>query len=202
MSSVLKNQRKSQIPREIKGWSWGAFFMTWIWGISNNTKFAFWVFCPVLGLTVPFILGFKGKQWAWQNNHWPSVEAFNKTQWRWGFFGFLFWLGMIALTLIIYFAVFFSFHQLPPYKMALQHVQQAPKITALLGKPIQAKYYLHGKFEVTPTSGHVQMKIPIYGPKGHAKLYVRAYKENGSWQLYRLIVSQKGVRINLIHPDI
>jgi len=29
------------LPPEIKGWNWGAFWLTWIWGIRNRTWIAF-----------------------------------------------------------------------------------------------------------------------------------------------------------------
>ena len=28
------------VPLEIKGWSWGAFFLTWVWGIGNRVWLA------------------------------------------------------------------------------------------------------------------------------------------------------------------
>lgn len=31
----------SVIPPEIRGWSWGAFLLNWIWGIGNSVFVAF-----------------------------------------------------------------------------------------------------------------------------------------------------------------
>ena len=44
------------VPAEIRGWSWGAFFLTWIWGVGNNTYRAFWMFCPFVNLVFWFVL--------------------------------------------------------------------------------------------------------------------------------------------------
>jgi hypothetical protein len=71
------------VPEEVKGWSWGAFTLTWIWGIGNNVWTALLVFVPVVGLVMYFVLGLKGREWAWKAKHWDSVEHFKKTQRTW-----------------------------------------------------------------------------------------------------------------------
>ncbi|VFS51713.1 hypothetical protein [Budvicia aquatica] len=52
----------AEIPAEIRGWNWGAFFLHWIWGIGNNTFIAFLVFIPFVNLVMPFVLGAKGNE--------------------------------------------------------------------------------------------------------------------------------------------
>ena len=69
-----------QVPDEIKGWSWGAFFLNWIWAIGNKTWIGFLVFVPFVGFIFLFVLGSKGREWAWKNKDWESVEHFNKVQ--------------------------------------------------------------------------------------------------------------------------
>jgi len=69
------------IPDEIKGWNWGAFLMSWIWGIGNSVWIA--LLAMILGLIMSIILGIKGNEWAWQNKTWNSVEHFKKTQRTW-----------------------------------------------------------------------------------------------------------------------
>jgi hypothetical protein len=90
------------IPGEIRGWSWGAFMFSWIWGIFNSTWLSF------LAFIVPFwqfVLGAKGKAWAWQNKRWDSIEHFKNTQKTWDLWGkilFFIWLaGMIIWVLIL-----------------------------------------------------------------------------------------------------
>lgn len=39
------------------------------------------------------VLGFKGREWAWKNKHWDSLEHFNRVQRRWSLWG-------IILTLV------------------------------------------------------------------------------------------------------
>ena len=100
---------KGAIPEEIKEWNWGAFLLTWIWGIGNKV----WVALaglvsllpiPLAGLAVAIVLGIKGNEWAWQCKKWESVEQFRHRQriWMyWGIAGFLapfvFILGWILI---------------------------------------------------------------------------------------------------------
>lgn len=98
-------------PAELAGWNWGAFFFTWIWGIGHNVWLSLLVFLPVLNVIMPFVLGFKGNEWAWQHKKYASVEAFKKTEntWKkWGFglliFIILFYVVMIGAALTTFWA--------------------------------------------------------------------------------------------------
>lgn len=94
----------SNVPPEILKWNWGAFLLNWIWGIGNRTFIAFLCFVPFLGPIMPFVLGFKGSEWAWKNKRWESVEAFKKTQRRWAIVGLILWgsvIGLIALSILV-----------------------------------------------------------------------------------------------------
>jgi len=90
---------QASVPRELGEWNWGGFLLTWIWGIGNNVWWSFLVFIPYLGFMVmPWVLAFKGNQWAWQSRHWDSVEHFKRVQHTWAMWG----LGItIAVTLLL-----------------------------------------------------------------------------------------------------
>lgn len=75
------------IPASARGLSWGGFLLNWIWGMFNNTWLALLALLPVANLIVPFWLLFKGRELAWQNKRWQSVEHFNRVQRRWGIAG-------------------------------------------------------------------------------------------------------------------
>jgi hypothetical protein len=98
----------SKAPPEISGWNWGAFFLTWIWGIGNNVWIAFVALCGLLpyvgwiiSLVMAIILGVRGNEWAWQNKRWDSIEHFQKTQRTWMWWG----LGMLLLQIALIAAV-------------------------------------------------------------------------------------------------
>jgi len=99
----------SPIPEGIRGWSWGAFLLNFIWAIANKTWVGLLTLIPILGWIMPFVLGFKGREWAWENNKWDSVEHFNRVQNRWSYWAvvitvlpvvFLFSLAFIGPMLI------------------------------------------------------------------------------------------------------
>ena len=37
----------STVPEAVKGWNWGAFALTWIWGICSKVWLALLVFIPI-----------------------------------------------------------------------------------------------------------------------------------------------------------
>jgi len=91
------------LPDGIKGWSWGAFFFNWVWAIGNKTWIGLLAFIPYVGFIMAFILGFKGREWAWQNKHWENVEHFNHVQKLWSIWALV--LFVLALLLGIILAV-------------------------------------------------------------------------------------------------
>ncbi len=85
------------IPPEIQGWNWGAFWLSWIWGIGNNVMIA------LLAFIVPFwniYLGLKGNELAWRNKQWESVEHFKQVQKKWAVWGLGLFIATMALTCV------------------------------------------------------------------------------------------------------
>jgi hypothetical protein len=73
----------SKIPDGVQGWSWGAFFLNWIWAIGNRTWIGLLALIPLVGFLVALWLGFKGREMAWKNARWESLEHFNRVQAAW-----------------------------------------------------------------------------------------------------------------------
>lgn len=87
----------SPVPPEIQGWNWGAFLLSWIWGLGNSVMIA------LLALIIPFwsiYLGIKGNELAWQNKRWDSVEHFKQVQSKWTRWGLIVVGGLIALSCV------------------------------------------------------------------------------------------------------
>ena len=74
---------KDTLPDGIKGWSWGAFLLNWIWAIGNRTWIGLLALIPYVGFGVAIWLGIKGREMAWANGQWQSVEHFNRVQKKW-----------------------------------------------------------------------------------------------------------------------
>ena len=104
-SNIQNNSGQGKLaalPPQLYGWNWGAFFLTWIWGIGNHTTIAFLTWIPIANFVMIFMLGAKGNEWAWQNKRWNSTEHFKKVQKLWAIWGFiLFVLGMLFLSIVI-----------------------------------------------------------------------------------------------------
>ena len=77
----------AQIPAEVRGWNWGAFFLGWIWGVSHRVWIALLELIPYVGIVMAFVLGAKGNEWAWTSKRWDSVEHFKRTQRKWAYAG-------------------------------------------------------------------------------------------------------------------
>ncbi len=88
----------SVVPEEVKGWSWGAFLLTWIWGIFNGVWVSLLMFVPFVNLVMWFVLAAKGREWAWRNKKWDSVEHFKETQKTWAIVGVV--IASIGIILI------------------------------------------------------------------------------------------------------
>lgn len=95
------------IPPEIKGWNWGAAGIPTVWGVYHLSIFTVLAFIPVISWFWWIVMGIKGNEWAWRNITWESVEAFQKSQARWKFWGMLGILLRMA-PLIIFIGFFIA----------------------------------------------------------------------------------------------
>ena len=94
-------------PAGVKGWSWGAFFLNWIWAVFNKTWVGLACFIPVVGLFFTFYLGFKGRELAWRNKRWDSLERFNRVQRLWSVWALSLVL-LVALAFVYVFMISFG----------------------------------------------------------------------------------------------
>ena len=102
MDNMSGQGNVSTVPSEIKTFNWGAFLLNVIWGLFNGTYIAVLTLIPVVGLVVPFLLGFKGNEWAWRNKRWDSVETFRAVQRRWAIAGVVIVFLLPAIAAILY----------------------------------------------------------------------------------------------------
>ena len=94
----------STVPPEIQGWNWGAFALTWIWGIDNRVWLSLLALIPVLpvSLAMMVVLGIKGNEWAWQCKKWDSIEQFRKRQRTWMYWSIA---GFIVAPILLFIGV-------------------------------------------------------------------------------------------------
>ena len=95
--------KESTFPDGVKGWSWGGFLLNWIWAIGNKSYIGLLALLPYVGFIVSIYLGVKGRELAWKNKRWQSVEHFNRVQKRWSIAGLV--IVAISLGLFLIFAL-------------------------------------------------------------------------------------------------
>ena len=108
MNNINEEQDYDEIEQELNHFNWGAFMLSFIWGIGNKN---FIPCIPVLILFfMPFLLadvialfyciwiGKNANKWAWENCQWKNIEHFRKVQKKWAIAG---------ICVISFFAVIF-----------------------------------------------------------------------------------------------
>lgn len=117
----LTGYRGKKIPDELKEFNWGAFLLTFIWGIKHKAWITLlaipliWFQMPLginwlLYTILQFYCGFKGNMWAYQVDWWMSHKDFRMYQMRW---------AAAAILLNIFIPVFLL-------GVAIQFVKKSP----------------------------------------------------------------------------
>ncbi|MGQ9604912.1 MAG: cytochrome c oxidase assembly factor Coa1 family protein [Thermogutta sp.] len=85
---------------------------------------------------------------------------------------------------------FFGMRALPPYRMALQKVQNAPQVREKLGEPVESASWIPmGNFTIENNSGSANLTFKVRGPKGPAEVNVIGRMIAGKWGLTTLTVT-------------
>lgn len=84
----------------------------------------------------------------------------------------------------------FGMRALPPYRMALQKVQNDPQVREKLGEPVESASWIPlGNFTIENNSGSAQLTFKVRGPKGRAEVNVNGRMIAGNWGLTTLTVT-------------
>ncbi len=192
MSDASQRNPPAEIPAEIDRWNWGAFLLTWIWGVGNGVLISLLVFVPFFGILImPFVLGAKGSAWAWRNRRWDSVEHFKRVQRLWAIWGVVVWIGMIALFFAIFGGIFYSLGHSEAYRLGVARLQASAEVAQVLGTPIVAGMPM-GEISVTNDSGTASLSFSATGPKGSGLVMLQASKKGGVWSIQRLMLKIDG----------
>ena len=188
------------VPREIQGWNWGAFLLTWIWGLGNNVLIALLMFVPFVNFVMWFVLGAKGSEWAWRNKRWDSVEQFRRVQRTWTKWGVIVALVSLALATIFAVALFFGVSSLmknsDPYLTAVARLDANPAAMAALGEPVHGGF-ARGSISSNNGDGSATLEIPVTGSSNSGTLYVDGTSTGGQWRYQRIELVVNGQHIDL-----
>jgi len=97
-------------PSILDTWNWGAFTLSWIWGVCNGI---YWPLCMIVCNFIPYFgvlcslsicvyLGFKGNKMAWTNARQKEITAysFERTQATWNILGLILFIISVLLAVI------------------------------------------------------------------------------------------------------
>ncbi len=181
----------SQVPPEIRGWNWGAFLLSWIWGIGNNVLLALLVFVPFFGLFWWFVVGARGSEWAWRNKRWDSVAQFQATQRKWARWGAVLLLAWVGVVVLFVLGVFGLMKDSDAYRLARARLDADPRVAALVGQPFSTGLP-SGAIRTVGPNGEAQLAFSIEGPRGKGQVFAEATRRLGEWRLDRLVFEEDG----------
>ena len=126
-AKVVQQQVSSvdELPAGIRGWSWGAFLLNFIWAIGNRVWIGLLVLIPFVGWIFAFWLGFKGREMAWKLRRWDSVEHFQIVQKKWSKWG-------VIITVVLFLFGLIAAVVLPAYKDYQTKARTNEGVTTLL----------------------------------------------------------------------
>jgi hypothetical protein len=188
------------VPREIQGWNWGAFLLTWIWGLGNNVLLALLTLVPFVGLVMWIVLGVKGSEWAWQQKRWDNVEHFRRVQRTWAKWGVIVLLASCVLAAVfvslMFFVVATALKSSEPYRAGIDHMHADHAAMATLGEPVTSSFP-RGTMSSNDGEGHASLRIPVQGSSKSGVLYVEGELSEGQWHYTRIDLVVDGQHTNL-----
>ena len=106
----------------------------------------------------------------------------------------------VGFIFVIVSIVFGAMKSSDAYEAALAKAKADPRVVNALGSPITDGFFVGGQTNVSGTSGHADMTVPISGPSGKGTIYFVASKFAGQWTFSKLMVevARTGQRIDLI----
>jgi hypothetical protein len=179
------------LPPEIDRWNWGAFFLSWIWGIGNATPIALLALVPLVGFVMLFVLGARGSRWAWRNKRWDSVEHFKRVQRKWAISGLVIWIAGFGFWAAIFFGTFSILRHSEAYQIGVAKLQTSPVATNALGTPIAAGKP-SGSVSTSSDTGKASLNFSVSGPRAAGTAFVEAIKKDGVWTITRLAFKLDG----------
>jgi hypothetical protein len=114
-------------------------------------------------------------------------------------------LGLLILGAAFFAAIFgavaLGIRASDAYAVALSTASHDSAVVAELGAPIEAGWFVSGSINVSGSSGHADLAIPVSGSVRSGKLYAIATKAAGKWAFSALnvVVDGRPAPIDLLH---
>ena len=189
MSDVIDDE---SVKVEYK-WNWGAFIFSWIWGLFNGVPLALLALIPGVNFIMPFILGFNGDKWAWENKQWISYEQFRAAQRKWsitgvGLMGFMILFGIVIISTL---DVRIESDKL--VDLILDEASKSQDCEEMFRLPVKDYRNYDATYEINEGLITASTTIVLMSDRVEGKAYVEAIQENSVWHLESLkIFSDNG----------
>ncbi|MBQ7256305.1 MAG: DUF1559 domain-containing protein [Abditibacteriota bacterium] len=90
-------------PQALRGWSWGGFSLTLIWGIVHSAWLSLlWLIGPI-SLIVSIYFGVFGNSWAWKSGRFKTPQECMECQKVWNIWGLVIFIINVILIVILLF---------------------------------------------------------------------------------------------------
>lgn len=182
----------AEIPPELNRWNWGAFFLSWIWGIGNSVFIALLAIIPIVNIVMIFVLGAKGSRWAWEKRAWRDAEHFRRTQRGWAIAGVIVWLIGIGFAASMVVVVPKIIKNTGAYQLTMETARADERLRQALGDDFDAGFWVGGSVQINNGIGQASLSIPVSGSKGKGTIISEAGSRAGVWTLGLLYVIVDG----------
>lgn len=90
-----------------------------------------------------------------------------------------------------------------PFRHATALAEGNAEVVAALGKPLRSGLMVQGTLTTENASGHADLVVPLTGPKGEARLYIKGEREADRWtySLIEVAIEGSGQRIDLLKNE-
>lgn len=166
-----------------KGWNWGAFFLTWIWGLGNRTWIALLALIPFVNFIMMVVLGLKGNQWAWEKGQWRDETHFRKVQRNWAIAGtLLFAVGFAGAGY-----AFYELRTSPVTRLSYERLINHPEGVLRLGAPVQMGLVVWGEINVHGDgSANANITYSVSGQANEGRLFAQANRVDNQWRFNQM----------------
>jgi hypothetical protein len=99
-------------------------------------------------------------------------------------------IGALAISAFVVSLLTYVEHEFKSstvYRSSIATARASPDILALLGSPIDARWFVSGEIsQSTGGGGEATLTIPLKGPRGRGRLWVQAQRQAGTWRFSTL----------------
>jgi len=96
--------RQEVVAVEMTKWNWGAFLLTFIWGLGHGYPRSLLIWVPFYNFYEWYRLGRYGNKIAWATGRWTTVDAFRKSQRKWAIWGII----AVTVAFVVYASIYDS----------------------------------------------------------------------------------------------